>query len=237
MSGSIVFKGCLAISDGIGCGGCSPDQTLPISFPNGAATYDSILQTQTPVEVDSAIWEHAPLTCDLSTLELLYLALFPGDTLELLLGSPPKWAGTGGTFPTGFTGGETFSFNVLSYNAATGGYIVDANIAVVFTAGAQSAMDVSRAINAQLALVGYAPMATVVNGQLLLTGTQPGQDKRLANSTANATIGYANTNLGANGTGIAQTVTGLYLSQFNAIPADSVWLRGEAWLNTLVAGA
>ena len=235
MSGTIVFKGCLAISDGIGCGSCSPDQTLSIGF--GAASFDAILQTQAPVLVDRDDWVHAPLVCGLETLSFLYLALLPGYTIDLLIGAPPSWAGVGGTFPTGFVGGETFSFNLLTYNPATGGYTVDANIAVVFTAGAQSAIDVSRAINAQLALVGYPPLASVVAGQLVIEGTHPGQTQRIAGSIFNTTIGYPNTNLGANGTGVAQTVTGLYLSQFEVIPAENVWLKGEAWLNVLVGGA
>lgn len=238
MSGTIAFTGCLGISDGIGCGGCSPDTTLEVTFPGGAASFDAILQTQAPVLVSSTTqWGHAPLTCGLETLSFLYLALLPGYTIDLLIGAPPSWVGVAGTFPTGFVGGETFAFNLLTYNPATGGYAVDANIAVVFTAGAQSAVDVSRAINAQLALVGYPPLASVVAGQLVIKGTQPGQDQRIAGSTFNATIGYPNTNTGANGTGVAQTVTGLYLSQFNAIPAENVWLKGEAWLNVLVGGA
>jgi hypothetical protein len=235
MATSVNFSGSLQLNTS-GCG-CAVDDEVELAFDGGAKTYGAVFQSTSQFQfADSPSWQQLPLADDLVTVSLLYLAAKNGTATNLLIGTPPVWQGSGGTFPTGFVGGEIFSFQILTYNPATGGYVVDATITVTFTVAAQTAEDCARAINAQLALVGYAAMASVVSGQIVLRGQQPGQNTRLANSTANTTIGFAAGNLGANGTGVSQNVPGMYLAEFAAVPAVNFWLKGSAWLELLVAG-
>lgn len=237
MSTNVAFNGTFQVGNGA-CG-CGTGDEVVITFDGGTQTYGAVFKTVAPFQfADSALWVQLPLADELLDVSLLSLSAVNGTLTNLLIGAPPTWAGAGGVFPTGFVGGEIFTFRLAAYDPVAGGYTtIVATFVVTFTVAAQTASDVARAINAQLALQGYAPMATVqTSGQLLLTAPQPGQGFRLENVVPKSAIGYAAGNLGADGTGVTQVIPGLYLAEFSAVPARNFWLRGGAWLNILVAG-
>lgn len=233
---SITFTGVLGLSADGSCGCSGTDDGITITFEGGAQYYDRVLRSETAIEITNTSFAPLPLADDMTTVSLLSLLVVNGTTAELLIGAPPEWLGASGTFPTGFVGGETFSFNILTYNATTGGYIVDANVLVTFTSADQTAIDVRRRINAALALLGYEGLARISGTQLVIDGPEPGANKRLGNATPNATIGYAVGNTGANGTGTPIALPGVFLAQLSAIAGDTLWIKGPAWINVLVAG-
>jgi len=100
----------------------------------------------------------------------------------------------GGTYVTGFAGGETATLDVN--NGTT--------VAVIFTVAAQALADVVNEINAAAALVGLGPIASAFSGQLRLTSTTTGAASEIevvAGGTALATLGLtAGTTNGANST-------------------------------------
>lgn len=97
--------------------------------------------------------------------------------------------GVGGTFPTGFAGGETLPVEIDNLGLVT----------TIFTAAASTAQDVANEINAAFALAGIlsggvpvAP-ATVSGGELRLTSpsTGPGSEIDIQAGTALATLGLS----------------------------------------------
>jgi len=240
MSTTISFIATLGIADaGAGCGCSESENQVVFGFEGGTKTFDAAVRTLTSYSLNSPSgFTQMPLVDEMETVDFLALSAVQGSTVMLLIGQKASWLGSAGIFPTGFVGGETFEFDLQTYNALTGGFDTDATILVTFTAAAQSASDVARAINSQLALEGYAPLATVASsGQLLIESVEPGQFARVANSTANATIGFASTNLGATGTGNAVVITGNFFAELDSISSDSFWLKGSAYLNLIVAGS
>lgn len=96
--------------------------------------------------------------------------------------------GSGGTFPSGFAGGETLDIDIDNLGTVN----------VVFTAGASTAQDVANEINAAFALAGIlsggVPVspATVVGGEVRLTSPTTGvasEVEIIAGGTALATLG------------------------------------------------
>jgi hypothetical protein len=237
MSTSISFAGSLSFTAGGACGCSTNGETVAIGFEGGAQSFDVVLTTATPYIFTASSFVPMPLSDEMVTVSFISMATTQGTSVQLLVGAPPVWNGTAGVFPTGFVGGETFTFALQTYVPATGGWSTDATIAVVFTVAAQTAQDVARAINSALALLGYPPLATVLtSGQLSLTRAEPGQTKRLAAVVPNTVIGYPATSLGATGTGSPVMVSGVYIAQFPAISADNFWLQGSAYLSLLLAG-
>lgn len=97
--------------------------------------------------------------------------------------------GSGGTFPTGFGGGETLDVEIDNLGS----------VAVVFTAAASTAQDVANEINAAFALAGIlsggtpvAP-ASVVGGEVRLTSPTTGSSSEvdITAGTALATLGLS----------------------------------------------
>lgn len=96
--------------------------------------------------------------------------------------------GSGGTFPTGFVGGETLDVEIDNLGVVN----------VIFTAGASTAQDVANEINAAFAnagiLSGGVPVApaTVVGGEVRLTSPTTGISSEVditAGGTSLATLG------------------------------------------------
>ena len=219
-----------------GCG-CAGGTEFPLAFYQGANTYATVLQSNAAVSFSSVTWRRLPLACDLSTVSLLAIAAATGSTLKLLIGTPPTWSGVSGTFPTGFSGGETFTFLMQTYNSTTGAYVTTATIPVVFTSAAQTAAQVANEVNAKLASLGFGNLVSVVGGQLVIAGATPGQSYRLTNSVANTTIGFASSNTGAVGVGNEVSVPGVFLAELSAVPSSSIWAMGTATMNILLGGA
>ena len=182
------------------------------------------------VAAEATEWSVFELAQVLTSVELLAFSPvvgLPAVTFELLLGAKPVVSGVSGTFPTGFSGGETFDFDLVDDGTAT-------SIAVTFTSGAQTAAQVANEINAAAALAGFGPVASAAT-EVTLTGPKPGSNQQIVVTTANAQIGFASTGTTA-GTGSAVTVAGVFLLETETPGAD-VWVRGgPATVNALVAG-
>jgi hypothetical protein len=94
--------------------------------------------------------------------------------------------GVGGTYPTGFVGGETLELDIDNGGSFT----------VTFTVGASLLADVINEINAAAALTGLAPIASDSGGQLRLTSPTTGPTSEVevvAGGTALATLGLTAT--------------------------------------------
>lgn len=218
-----------------GCEGAS--EGVNFSFDGGAETYPRVLQTNGAIEIVNTEFAPFPLVTELATCSFLYFAVTNASTTarpRLLIGSPPMLQGVGGSFPTGFVGGETFTFEFASF--AAGVWTASTTVAVVFTSGAQTAPDCAREINAALALEGLPSLASVVSGQLVIAGSAPGQDERISIQAQNVVLGFPNTLADALGTGTPATTPGVFIAEFAALPGASFWVQGPAWLTILAAG-
>jgi len=168
-----------------------------------------------------------------TSVTALMLAIEEGDTMvSLLVGRPPEVSGAAGTFPTGFSGGETFAFQT-STHTVIGGTTV-ATVSVTFDAADQTAAQVAARINAAAVVAGVGLVATVVGGQLVLTGVTPGATSGLNITTANATIGFASTGLVLGfGSPIAVSSVAVLTPGH---PGDEIWVSGgPATLHYLAA--
>jgi len=94
--------------------------------------------------------------------------------------------GVGGTYPTTFAGGETF---IITVDGVA--------ITVTFTVAAQLIADTVNEVNAAAALLGIAPIAFNVAGQLQIKSTTTGvlSTVLIGAGTGNATLGHTSTTL------------------------------------------
>lgn len=230
-TGSISSPAHSGVGVSTGCSASGVDVSLGFTFEPIIAEYADV-QAMT-FSFESSTWVHLPVACGFDTVELLALSLAEGSQpIEILLGHPPELQGSGGTFPTGFAGGELFDFSIGEVNGTP---VV---LSIAFTSAAQSAQQVANEINAAAALQGLAPVATVVGGQLLLAGAQPGAEWQLELLTANTTIGFPSSLPSITpGTGTAQEVDPLFLSTAET-PGSDVWVKGGlATISLFAAGS
>lgn len=136
----------------------------------------------------------------------------------------PVLQGVGGTFPTGFVGGEVLDL-VLNGNA----------VQVTFDAADQTAAQVAARINAGFALSGFAyQAATVADGQLVINGQGSGPAATLA-VTASATATALGLAGSAAGTATDLNLQGTNLLQFST-PVTSLQVSGTGLIDVLAAG-
>lgn len=236
-TGSIVVPG----SSGAFITGSGSEKRVALQFEQITRQFENVVSTDCPFEIASAVdFIPMPLADEMVTVDFL-AALVRGSNailIEFLFGDLPRFVGVGGTFPTGFTGGETFEFKLQTYNDVTGVFDDDFTVLTTFTAAAQAAQDVANEINAAVMLAGASicALVTVSAGQLLLKGTKPGATQRLEISVANATIGFDGTKVADLGTGTPLFVNGNFQSEIASVPGDQLWLRGTAALDLLLAG-
>lgn len=241
--GSLTLKGSLEVGDFACAIGCPPSaltdrHVLTLSLKDCLKKFFvSIVETPVPIQIATvgavgAAFDDLSLLDEIGTIELLFLRTSAPVVARIGAG-PAILVGTGGTFPTGFSGGETFTLTIDG-----------TAISVTFTAGASTAQDVANEINAAAALAGVAtPRATVAaSGQLsinsILTGTQG--TVVVTGGTGAGTIGYAGTP-SAVGTGEDVPVDGIFLVEFGRegatpAPPQRVQLSGQANVTVLAAG-
>lgn len=172
-----------------------------------------------------AAWETVPGTEGIS-VESLYLSLGSGVFKLRINGAAASLAATGGSYPTGFSGGETVDL------------LVDGTaVAVAFEAGDQSAQEVADRINqAAVVAVGRA-VASVVDGQLVLSGAVLGSTGAVSVTTGLAQLGLA-TGASASGSGEELDVTRDVLLSFPAdSPATRLEISGLGSASVFVAGS
>lgn len=240
MSGQLNFSGSIEVPAPSITAGCPGKQVL-LTFETLTRQFDKIVSADAPYDVASpSVFTPMPFADELTTIEFISFAVLNAGTIDLLIGDVPRFVGVGGTFPTSFSGGETFAFELQTYNDATGAFDTDFTILTTFTVAAQTAAQVANEINAAILLAGASPCGLVTvnaSGQLDLKGTIPGAIQRIEITTANATIGFDGSKVADLGTGSPQTVNGNYVAEFAATPSDQFWFRGTATINILLAGS
>lgn len=240
MTCSLQFSGSICVPTTSGFSGGS-EKKVALQFEQITRQFENVVSTDCPFEIASTVdFVQMPLADEMSIVDFIAFLVRGSNqtTIEFLVGTIPTILGAGGTFPTGFTGGEVYDLELSTYNPATGAFDLDTTVATTFTAAAQSAQDVVNEINASAMLAGLGtPVAAVdTGGQIRVTGLAPGQTKRIANSTGNATIGLP-VSLADIGEGSSIPVNGNFLSEIASVPGSQLWLRGTGALDILLAGS
>lgn len=237
LTGNIVVGGdaCGACVGGVGSSAARKVQ--PLAFACPGVTFAKVVSTDCPSSVDSALaFVPIPGDGELSAYQFVYIRTNQAMTLRLDAEGANAQGATG-TFPTGFGGGETFSFR-YDTRQTDGSFVVDFTVAVTFTAAAQSAQDVANEINAAAALLGQPAIASVVNGQVLLTDPKRGADRKWTNVTPNATIGFAAGIAERIGKGEEIPIQGIFMAEFGASSTLSrIEVKGSGTIEVLAAGA
>lgn len=235
MTCQLTLQGQLQVGgSGCGCGSGSVSQRLlGLDFACPGVLYQSIGGTDCQVPLSTAgapgdVFVDLPNVSAIARFALL--ALKTTAKVVLRLGAEvAELLGSGGTFPTGFAGGETFAFTVDGVA-----------VAVTFTNGAQSAQQVANQINAAAALAGLAflPASVQSSGQLALRGQKTGVAGSVAVTTANATIGYPSNTALDTGAGQDVPVNGLFITQFDPSTGPTrIQISGSAQIEVLAAGS
>lgn len=158
---------------------------------------------------------------DVTEGRYLYLEA-DGELAAAVNGVAPTVAtllGAGGTFPTGFVGGEAFSFRVDGVT-----------VSGTFTSGAQTAQQCVNELNARAMLAGlsFVPFQ-VVGGQVFLHGNNASAAGKVEVLTINALLGFAAlvsaTGTDADGvTAPIQLARPVDLASGTAVESRVVWL-------------
>lgn len=236
MAESISLSGVLSIG-GDACGGCatlgggsSSSRALALG-PCGDAYYQSIVQTggalsiATPGAIGAA-FEDLDLLGDLAAIEFLY-AKVRGPLILRIGADVARLLGVGGTFPTGFAGGETLTLEIDGVA-----------VSVVFDIADQTVAQVVARINAAIAFAGLpAPLARVTSlSQVSIESVNTGPEGtvEVTGGTGAATLGLTGS---AVGSGQDQRVEGLFLAQYDkSAPPARVQVSGSGTIELVAAG-
>lgn len=234
ISGSLVAKNACVSGCASGVGGDQAVFNLGGQPCGCVAHYESVVSTQQALQVLTSGLPGAEFV-DLDILDgftaIELLAVRTSAKLFLRIGAAPALvAGVGGTFPTGFGGGETLEL------AIDGG----GSFTTTFDAADQSAAQVAARINAAAALAGLAtPRATVnTSGQLAITGVETGDDGsvQVVGGTALATLGLtAGTTLGA-GADVAVQGEGFWQFPRDTDAPARIQVSGQGTISILAGG-
>lgn len=228
MSCSLVLDGHISVG-GEGCG-CS-DSSGVSSTVRGLSlacqsSFDAIKSTDCAVQIATLgsvgqAWAELPVT--LSAYK--FLSLKSSAAVKLRIGAAPATAlGVGGTFPA--TG-----LNAVSWNLTIDGVA----FTVTFAGASLSAQQVANQVNAAAALAGLSfQPASVVNGQLKLSGLNTGTQGALT-TAVQAALGFAAATVA--GAGADLDVWGSFLQQFGDATPTRIQISGNAKVEILAAGS
>lgn len=230
---SLKLSGQVTVGGGACCDSSSPSQKIQaLGFSCPDATYQAIVGTDCAVLVQTSglpgqNWLDCPGTKDLAGIRLLVLKA--SSPVVLRIGAAvAQLVGSGGTFPTGFSGGETFSFKA-------DGVLV----AVTFQSGDQSAAQVASRINQAAVAAGlsYLPATVLSSGQLQLQGVLTGSQGSVEVTVTRSAIGFP-TALKVLGAGSDLTVRTAILEfdPTTSTPPARVQVSGVARVEVLAAG-
>lgn len=212
-----------------GSGGVSKQQPLDLGC-NGTQ-YAAVVSTDCPTQVQTtgvvgAEFVDLPGTDGIGGFQLLVVKTQTVMRLRIG-GAAATLLGSGASFPTGFSGGESLTFEA-------DGVEVDAT----FTAAAQSAVQVAQEINQAAIGAGltYLPATVDATGQLRLSGRLTGSEGTLEITGALAALGFASPVLVV-GAGSDVDVNGAFLAQFDSSAAPArVQISGNGRVEVLAAG-
>jgi hypothetical protein len=240
MSKTISQSGTMTISDSScssGAGQTQRDLSLGRAGDacSGEKTVEASVCSQVVIDTAGGLGsEFVDIDCLDALSEILYLFLRSSTNVTLRLYALPAVAlGVGGTFPTGFSGGETLLITI-------DGVLVT----VTFDAADQSAAQCVARINAAFALAGYStPLASVVNGQIQISGVATkvgsgGVGELSFGGTGQATLGFASpTNIPAQGEDT--TISGLYIAEYpvsGSLAPTKAQISGSATVDIVAGG-
>jgi hypothetical protein len=169
------------------------------------------------------------------SLRFLALSIAEGQTadVEVLIGAPPTLLGAAGVFP--LVAGGTLEFELVTYSAGA----VDIRFAITAVLQiADTAAIVAQRLNAAAALEGLPPIATVVGGQVRVTGDLPGALEGLIVTEPFAAAGFPD-ELTVLGEGFPLLVDRVYVVSPGAaagVAGADVWVRGGPATLQYVAG-
>lgn len=236
--GSLLLRGSLDVGAGCGgcggCSGCGSDRTmraLGLRCP-GSSYYQSVVATGAPIRVQTTgapgdEFVDLDLLADLIGVEFLYVKSDAPIVLRLDA-EAARVVGSGGTFPTGFAGGETLTLDVDG-----------TAVTATFQVGDQTAAQVVARINGACAIAGLpTPRASVSGTQVAVDGvlTGPEGNVDVTGGTGAATLGLS----GASAVGSGQDIPvwGTFLAEFRTYPdsVSRVQVSGQASLSIVAAG-
>jgi len=238
MSATVTLKGTLEVSGGscvTACGSGSSDrhvQSLSLG-ECGGVVFETAVQTPAKIAVATAgvIGQNfidLDILLQLSSIE--FLTVETDNDLILRVGAAfASLLGTGGTFPTGFGGGETLTVDFDGTPVTT-----------TFDVADQSAAQCAARINAAFALAGLStPRASVVGGQIQIDGvlTGVGATVSVTGGTGAAVLGFAGTP-SATGAGNDIRVNGIFMALFSRFPnaPTRIMVSGTAGVELTAAG-
>lgn len=231
--GNISLSGSITVG-GNGCGGGCNDASMKVQALELSCrqTYSgAVVSSDVPFAITSPNgFTDIPLLEQLSEVEFLYIKFNSAVTLRLYA-DVAELVGSGGTFPTGFVGGETLIAKVDAF----------ASFTTTFQAGDQSAAQCATRINQAAIGAGYTflPASVDTSGQLKLSGLTTGAEGTVlvTGGTAQADLGFAaDTNDEAHGAGADLVVNGQFMAEFDTQNAPSrIQVKGSPSSVTLVA--
>lgn len=243
MSKLVEVNGTLTVQADTAVSGQGVDTKQLSLGPGGSSTgkryYQAVISSQIDLATSGAVgaaFEALDAVQDLTRVELLQLRS-SAEVMLRLYALPATALATAGSFPTGFSGGETLVCTIDGVAVTT-----------TFDAADQTAAQCAARINAAMALAGIAtPRCTVVAGQLYLTGvstkvesggvgqlsftTTPGSTQLGFASAKNPTITDAQ--------GQDVSVNGLAILEFPTTGSNlltAIEVSGQATLEVLAAG-
>lgn len=214
------------------CGTGASNKTQGLSFQCAGKTFGAVKSTDCSVQVTTSgavgtVWVELPVSGDFSAIEFLFVDSGSSE-IRLRIGADvAKLVGVGGTFPTGFGGGEAFSFDIDGVT-----------VAGTFTAAAQTAAQCVTELNqAAVAVLAFLPFTVATSGQVQAAGLLTGAQGSVLVNTANATLGFATAGLTVAGAGEDIRTQGVFMNQFPTSQAlTRVQVSGSAQISVLVAG-
>jgi hypothetical protein len=231
MSKLIDIQGSLTVNDTT-CSSSSSSSSRILGFGQSACgdgrTFEAAvcesrrINSVTPVDLDALN--------GLTSIEFLYLLSSASMTLRLFA-IPAIVTAVGGTYPTGFSGGETLTVVMDGVSVVT-----------TFLVGDQTVTQVANRINAAMALAGIAaPRVTVVNGQLYFTGLSTkvdGLEGIITFSGATTTQLGLDSPTSANALGQDIPFNGLWITEFRSYPdaPTKIQIYGDATVDVVAAG-
>jgi hypothetical protein len=200
---------------------------MGLSFSCAGTNYGAITSTDCPVSINTTTFIDLPGSDSVGQFQLLSLKSNGAMTLRIGAAEASLIA-VGGSYPTGFSGGQAFGFSIDQV-AVTGTFLVgDQSISQVVTRLNQAAISAG---------LTYLPFTADVTGQVRITGKQTGLDGLILVTVTNATIGFV-ANAAAEGEGSDLTVNGLFMAQFDTITAPKrILIKGNGQVEILAAGS